>query len=68
MYSMSKKYKTIKTILTYDNFSFKFISNLELSFIREREHFLEIFKKKEDDIILPWVADGVSMYWWVPIS
>ena len=35
---------------------------------REREQFLEIFKKQEDDIILPWVADGVPMYCWVPMS
>ena len=36
--------------------------------IRERERFLEIFKGQVDDIILPWVADGVTMYWWVPMS
>ena len=29
---------------------------------REREHFLEIFKRHVDDIILPWLADGVPMY------
>ena len=34
---------------------------------REREHLLEIFKIQVDDIILPWVADGVPMYWWVPM-
>ena len=28
---------------------------------------LEIFKIQLDDIILPWVADGVTMYWWVPM-
>ena len=39
---------------------------MELS--RGREHFLEIFKVQVDDIILPWVVDGVPMYWWVPIS
>ena len=36
--------------------------------IREREHFLEILKIQVDDIILPWVAEGVPMYWWVPMS
>ena len=36
--------------------------------IREREHFLEIIKIQVDDIILPWVADGVTMYWRVPMS
>ena len=36
---------------------------------RERENFLEIFKIQVDDIILPWViAEGVPMYWWVPMS
>ena len=35
---------------------------------REREDFLEIFKIHVDDIILLWVADGVSMYSWVPVS
>ena len=35
---------------------------------REREHFLEIFKRQVDDIIPPLVADGVPMYWWVPMS
>ena len=30
--------------------------------------FLEIFKIQVDDIILPWVTDGVPMYWWVPMS
>ena len=30
-------------------------------FTREREHFLEIFKIQVEDIILPWVADGVPM-------
>ena len=29
---------------------------------------LEIFKIQVEDIILPWVADGIPMYWWVPIS
>ena len=29
---------------------------------------LEIFKIQVDDNILPWVADGVPMYWWVPMS
>ena len=29
--------------------------------VREREHFLEIFKIQVDDIILPWIADGVPM-------
>ena len=29
---------------------------------------LEIFKIQVYDIILPWVADGVPMYWWVPMS
>ena len=36
--------------------------------LREREHLIEIFKIQVDDIILPWVADCVPMYWWVPIS
>ena len=36
------------------------IQNVEI--IRERENFLEIFKREVDDIILPWVADGVPMY------
>ena len=35
--------------------------------VGEREHFLEIFKIQVDYIILPWVADGVPVYWWVPI-
>ena len=35
---------------------------------REREHFLKIFKIQVDDIILPWVADVVPMYWSVPMS
>jgi hypothetical protein len=35
---------------------------------REREHCLEIFKIQVDDIILPWVVDGVPMHWWLPIS
>ena len=35
---------------------------------RERENFLEVFKIQVDDIILPWVADGISMYWWIPMS
>ena len=39
-----------------------------LGVLREREHFLEMFKIQVDDIILPWVADGVPLYWWVPIS
>ena len=30
------------------------------AFAREREHILEIFKIQVDDIILPWVADGVQ--------
>ena len=34
----------------------------------EWEHFLEILKIQVDEIILPWVADGVPIYWWVPIS
>ena len=29
---------------------------------------LELFKIQVDDIILPWLADGVSIYWWVPMS
>ena len=29
---------------------------------------LEIFKIQVDDIVLPWVANGVPMYWWVPMS
>ena len=29
---------------------------------------LEIVKRQVDDIILPWVADGVPMYCWVPMS
>ena len=28
----------------------------------------EIIKIHVDDIILPLVADGVPMYWWVPMS
>ena len=35
---------------------------------REREHFLEIFKIQVDDIILPGVADGVTMHWCVTMS
>ena len=36
---------------------------------REKEHFLEIFKIQiDDDIIQPWVADGVPMDWWVSMS
>ena len=37
-------------------------------FARERENFLEIFKIQVDDTILPWVENGVPMYWWVPMS
>ena len=29
---------------------------------------LEIFKIQVDDIILPWIADGVPIYWWVSMS
>ena len=29
---------------------------------------LRNIQNKVDDIILPWVADGASMYWWVPMS
>ena len=29
--------------------------------VREREHFFELFKIQVDDIILPWIADGVPM-------
>ena len=36
--------------------------------VEETEHLLKIFKIQVDDIILPWVADGFSMYWWVPMS
>ena len=36
--------------------------------LREREHFLEIFKIQVEDINLLWVADGVPMYWWVHMS
>ena len=31
-------------------------------FIREREHFLEIFKIQVDYIIIHWVADGVTIH------
>ena len=39
-----------------------------LVFIQGKGTLLEIFKIQVDDIILPWVADGVPMYWWVPMS
>ena len=47
--------------------------NLYISYLfqgspKEREHFLEILKMQVDDIILPWVADWVPMYWGVPMS
>ena len=35
---------------------------------KTKDNDLEIFKVQEDDIILPWVADRVPMYWWVLIS
>ena len=44
------------------------LETLMLDRIREREHFLEILKIQVDDIILPWVADAVPMYWWVLMS
>ena len=34
----------------------------------ERENLSEIFKLQVDDNILPWVADGFPIYWWVPMS
>ena len=37
-------------------------------FNREREHILQIFKIQVDNIILPWVADGVPKDWLVPMS
>ena len=52
-----------KMLVKLDNQFSLYPSNL-----REREHFLEILKKQVDDIILPWVADGIPMYWWVPMS
>ena len=44
------------------------LAGCRLLLSREREYFLEILKRHVDDIILPWVADGVTMYWWVPMS
>ena len=41
---------------------------LDLFIPKTKDKNLEIFKIQVDDIILPWVADGVPMYWWVPIS
>ena len=29
--------------------------------------YLELFKIQVDGIILPWVAYGVPMNWWVPM-
>ena len=41
---------------------------IQMGFWQGKGHFLEIFKIQVDDIILSWVADGVPIYWWVPIS
>ena len=49
---MIKSYRTVRLISLA----------LKGLIFREREHFLEIFKIQVDDIILPWVADGVPMY------
>ena len=38
-------------------------TDLNYQNLKEREHNLEIFKIQVDDIILPWVGDGVPMYW-----
>ena len=41
--------------------------NYEGSF-QEKGTLFRKFKIQVDDIILPWVADGVPMNWWVTIS
>ena len=48
----------------------RILANREILILnaKSKDKALEIFKIQVDDIILPWVADGVRMYWSVPIS
>ena len=66
---MDCKYYTKETFTQkYAKTNYLLFLNVNIQSLRERKYFLEIFKIQVDDIILPWVADGIPMYWWVPIS
>ena len=45
------------------NFQFTVKKEKEAYFSKTKDKDLEIFKIQVDNIILPWVTDGVPMYW-----
>ena len=53
--------------MTYNEIMFTNVMKCSI-YSKTKDKDLDIFKIQVDDIILPWVADGVPKYWWVPMS